>query len=77
MFHSENGLFFQRATGDGSVRIIKTKDGREPSAHNVIFDQTLPAGTWCSAVASVSQRGEAEMRWYKYMDMHTDPDEGI
>lgn len=78
MFHSENGLFFQRATSSGAVRIVKTKDGKEPSAYNVVFDQTLPAGSWCSAVCSVSERGEGEMRWYKAIDFHGQPeDEGI
>jgi hypothetical protein len=77
MFHSENGLFFQRATSDGAVRIIKTNDGRSPGPNNVIFDQTMAVGSWCSAVASVSQLGEENYRWYTAMDFHTVPDEGV
>lgn len=79
MFHTQNGLFYQRATSSGSVRIVKTNDGREPSAHNVVFDETLPGGVWGSVIASVSKLGEENGRWYQAMDWHNGPveDEGI
>jgi hypothetical protein len=78
MFHSSEGLFFQRATGDGAVRIIKTSDGRQPGQSNVILDQTIPGGHWGSIIATVSKQGEENLRWYQAMDWHNGPeDEGI
>lgn len=78
MFHSEEGLYFTRATADGAVRIVKTVDGRPPEQDNVILDQTIAAGSWCSIVCAVSEKGERDMRWFKACEFHGQPeDEGI
>lgn len=77
MFHSENGLFLSRANKAGAVRIIKTNDGKSPGIDNVVLDQILPPGIWCSIISTVSDLGEEGGRWYKAMDWHTVVDEGI
>jgi len=68
MFHSNDGLFFQR-TAVG-VRIVKTGDGKDPGADNIVLDQTIPHGSWCSAVCSVSADGEYSGRFYDAMRFH-------
>lgn len=72
MFHSSDGLFFRR-NDDKSVTIIKTTDTKQPDGSNVLFEQTLDDGVWCSAVCSVSHAGEEHLRWYKAMDFHNLP----
>lgn len=57
MFHSKNGLFFERLQ-DGSVHIIRTYDARDVRADNVVLDIALSASEWASVVASVMLRGE-------------------
>ncbi len=71
MFHSRDGLFFKRED-NGDVTITKTSDGKEPDAFpgNVLFTQTLEAGSWASAVCDVSVGGEHNLRWYIVMDFH-------
>lgn len=55
-FHSINGWYFERME-DGGVRITKT-DQRPDHRGELIVGVELPAETWCSAVASVSAKGE-------------------
>lgn len=57
MFHSKNGLFFERLK-DGSVHIIRTYDARDVRADNLVLDITLSASEWASVVASVMLLGE-------------------
>ena len=50
MFHSNNGLYFERLP-DGGVRILKKADENESS--QVIFDHVVDAGQWASIVAAM------------------------
>lgn len=78
MFHSSEGLFFQRANADGTVRMIITTDGREPGQNNILVDRMIPGGHWGSIISTVSKQGEENSRWYLAMDWHNGPeDEGI
>lgn len=57
-FHSTDGLYFTR-NDDGSVTITKTDD--QPIAEdesNVLFKQTLDAGSWVSAVLTMTHFNE-------------------
>jgi hypothetical protein len=74
-FHTQNGLFFRRLE-DGSVRVIKTKDGRPPTiatefGGNVVCDETLTIHSFASVVSSMSARGEANGGFYDAMDFLT------
>ena len=73
MFHSQDGLYFRR-NDDGSVTIIKTTNGREPSSPpddaNIAFTQTVDAGTWCSIVLSMSAFSERPGDWGAWMKHH-------
>ena len=69
MFHVKDGLFFKR-NDDGSVTIIKTSDGREPTESNVSFSETLDDGSWCSVVLSMSSFGERPGDWHAWMRHH-------
>lgn len=71
MFHTTEGLFFER-TPTGGVRIIKTTDGRMPSPDNILFEQEVGDGPWCSAVCSVSKGDETGERWRQAMSFHND-----
>lgn len=51
MFHSSNGLYFEKLA-DGAVRILKKADNNDSSP--VIFDHVLDAGQWASVVAAMS-----------------------
>lgn len=62
MFHSKNGLFFERLQ-DGSVHIIRTYDARDVRPDNVVLDIILPENEWASVVCSVSADGENSARW--------------
>jgi len=61
MFHVKDGLFFKR-NDDGSVTVLKTSDGKEPTDSNVSFTETLDDGSWCSAVLSMSAFSERPWR---------------
>lgn len=77
MFHWKNEIFFGRRE-NGDVRIIKFKehpiDWPDPEkiyhSSDVDFDQTIPANSWGSIVASVSLLGEEGGRWYEAMNFH-------
>lgn len=73
MFHSRDGLFFQRE-GSGSVRIIKTSDGKEPredtNSTNILFMLVLAENEWGSVVCSVSKAGEDYARWMRARRFH-------
>jgi hypothetical protein len=69
MYHESNGLFFDRLQ-NGSVRIIKTTDGKDPNEGNILFQQDIPENTWASAVCSVSRLGETVERWNAARDFH-------
>ena len=55
MFHTKNGLFFERVK-DGGVHIIKRVNGKDDSP--IITEETLDSYTWASVVASVCATGE-------------------
>ncbi len=79
MFHSRNGLFFQ-ATGQGTVAIVATNDGKEPFSRskpdsseietNIVCNVTLPENEWASVVCSVSKDGETAARWNRARRFH-------
>lgn len=61
-FHAMNGWHFERME-DGGVRITKT-DQRPDHRGEVVAGVELPAETWCSAVASVSAKGENHTTYF-------------
>jgi hypothetical protein len=67
MFHAQNGLFFERKE-DGSVRVIKTYDGRDIRPDNVVLDETLSQASFASVAASMSKTGETSENFYKTLD---------
>ncbi len=79
MFHSRNGLFFQ-ATGQGTVAIVATNDGKEPFSRskpgsseietNIVCNVTLPENEWASVVCAVSASGETHERWETAREFH-------
>jgi hypothetical protein len=83
MFHDKDGLFFDR-NHDGSVTIIKTTDGKEPSfptppdfppefgreEGNLAFSVTIDEGPWCSIVLSMSAFSERPGDWHAWMRHH-------
>ena len=69
MFHAKEGLFFERIV-KGSVRVIKTYDGRAPRADNVVVDLDIAENEWASIVASVSKLGEDHDRWMQARRFH-------
>lgn len=72
MFHESKGLFFKRQP-DGSVRIIKTYDEREPRPDNVVLDHTVQPGPWASVIASMSKQGEwPNGGWDRAVKFHND-----
>lgn len=71
MFHSKNGLFFERLQ-DGSVHILRTYDARYVRADNVVLDITLSASEWASVVASVMARGETGDTYRLALDAHNE-----
>lgn len=68
MFHSKNGLFFERLK-DGMVRIVKTVDGMPPSAGNVLMDDVLEKASFASVVASMSMSGETADNYHRVLDL--------
>jgi hypothetical protein len=68
MFHSENGLYFQRQE-NGDVLIIK-KHTAQADEEQIDFQQIVPNDIWCSIVASVSRAGEENRRWYLAKEFH-------
>lgn len=81
MFHVENNLFVGRLP-DGSVRLMKfnAPQARWPNVGDPIarvmmaseFDITIPGTSWASIVASVSQQGEGDGRYYLALAFHND-----
>jgi hypothetical protein len=63
-YHQADGLFFQRGE-DGRVRVIKTKDGKEPAADgsNVVVDQTMSLEVFASVASTMSASGETSEKW--------------
>lgn len=80
MFHIADNLFFGRLA-DGSVRVLKFKAPPKiwPQADRyyepatLILDQTIPAPSWGSVVASVSLGGEENGRFYIAQAFHMNP----
>lgn len=80
MFHVSDNLFFGRLD-NGDVRILKFK--RPPTvwpdvnrvyiSADVEFDEKVPAGSWPSVVASVSNAGEGDGRFYTAQAFHMNP----
>lgn len=68
MFHAHNGWFFRRVPENGNVVIErhKTADENSPLIAACFFTPEM----WASIVASVSIKGEADMRWYAALDFH-------
>ncbi len=71
MFHSKNGLFFERLQ-DGSVHIVRTYDARDVRPDNVVLDITLTASEWASVVASVMSRGETGDTFQLALNAHNE-----
>lgn len=69
MFHVSDGLFFRR-NSDGSVAIIETSDGKEPTADNIRFTHEILAGPWCSVVLTMSAFNERPGDWHAWMKHH-------
>lgn len=67
MFHSQNGLYFERLK-DGSVRIIKRKDAMQDA--EIIADETLDANCWASIIATMSYYGEEDYGFYRATLFH-------
>ena len=67
-FHWQNGVFFER-TVDASVRV--TRGGDFDTDGEEIF--TIDRNSWASIVASVSERGEADGRFYDALRFHGEP----
>jgi hypothetical protein len=78
-FHSQDGLCFERwSDGRVQVRVIvpvlgeydpRTGD-RAISGDAVVFQTTLPASSWASVVAFVSQHGETGETWQQALAFH-------
>ncbi len=60
MFHSRDGVFFQRQE-DGSVRVLIRETGHDEAP--VLKDATLGPSEWASVVASMSKEGENGETW--------------
>lgn len=77
MFSLRDGIYFGRLP-NGRVRLLilpRPLDGGEfPKIDqpypNAILDTAIDDGHWGSVVASVSEGGEANGRWYTAMDFH-------
>lgn len=69
MFHSKDGLFFNR-NDDGSVTITKTDGKAVVDCGKVLFEQTLDDGTWCSAILSTTAFSDRPGDWHSVMDHH-------
>lgn len=67
MFHSSEGLYFEKLP-DGGVRILKRSGSREDSP--VIFDHVLDANQWASAIATMSHYGEENGGFYRALNFH-------
>lgn len=65
MFHANDGLFFDR-NDDGSVT-VSVADGFGADPRESV---TVDPGTWASAVASVSHRGEDGPTWREALRFH-------
>lgn len=72
MFHLKDGLYFCR-TPDGGVRMVKTYDGREIRADNVVMDITTDESGFASVMASVSAFGETGETWQQARDFLNPP----
>ena len=75
LLHVSDGLFFRR-NEDGSVTVLKTNDEREPADvspedSNVVFAQTMDAGSWCSVVLTMSAFSERPGDWHAWMRHHS------
>lgn len=71
MFHSKNGLFFERLQ-DGSVHVLRTYDARDVRPDNVVLDIALSASEWASVVASMMARGETGDTYRLALDAHNE-----
>lgn len=67
-FHQRNGLFFRR-NADNSVTIRKMVSDSNTETE-VLFEQTIPDTEWASVIASVSEGGEMDGRYYKALEWH-------
>lgn len=72
MFHSKDGLYFER-TSEGGVKIVAKMDATRYSTTVKIV--TLDADTWASAVAAVSARGESLVTHLEAWNVHMEPPE--
>ena len=77
MFHIGNELYAGRVEPGGHVRLIQfiSPPATPPFAEmmhsaSMSFDVVIPATTWCSLMASVSNRGEIEGRFYVAQAFH-------
>lgn len=67
MFHAKDGWFFVR-NENGSVTIFKRKEAKEDSP--VISYGNFTPEEWASVVASVSEKGEHDRRFFKALHFH-------
>lgn len=74
-FHYKDGLYFKR-NADRSVTITKAKtpmvDGKE-----IAFETTIDEFGWASIIASVSELGEDNLRFYKALEWHNNLKYGV
>lgn len=77
MFHIGYDLYAGRIEPHGDVRLVQFSSTpatpptpNMPHTSAMVFDFVIPAGTWCSVMASVSKRGEIEGRFYVAQAFH-------
>lgn len=69
-FHYRDGLFFRR-NEDRSVTITKMKTAHSEEKE-ISLETTIDENSWASIIASVSEQGESNGRFYKALEWHND-----
>lgn len=70
MHHLQDGLFFQRIPNSHGVRLIKTKDGKEPNTDNVDWSCAVNEERWAGVIAAVSLGGHSLEKWNRARLLH-------
>lgn len=68
MYHSTDGLFFERQD-NGGVRIVKHETGHRESP--VVFEAVLDKDHWASIIATMSYYGEEDYGFYRASEFHS------
>jgi len=68
-FHYNDGLYFERIA-DGSVRVTRA-DSFEDDGEELF---TVDCNSWASIVASVSEGGEHDGRFFEALRFHGEPE---